>query len=57
MTTLPTNSRSVRSRRSIVMIAIALTALLAVYFATQVLNGGYYRNISDANRATHPAAP
>ena len=57
MTTLPTDSRSVRSRRSLLAVALALAALLAVFFATQVLSGDRYRTISDANRATNPRAP
>ena len=50
--TTPSEERPARrSRGPIVMIAFALGALLAVFFVTQVLSGGRYREISEANRA------
>ena len=47
------SQRSSRSRRSLVLISLALAAVLAVFFVTQVIDGDRYRTISDASRAAH----
>jgi hypothetical protein len=45
--------RSSRSRRSLQLVSLALVAVLAVFFLTQVIHGDRYRTISDASRAAH----